>query len=320
MLSSGHNVLVDIVVGAAGDGNGNGVVEDDGESVMDGVNEDGVQAGDVVGLAEAGGLVTGVGELSIEEAEEELSGLVDGNGTEEGADGDDETVGEEIVLHAAGGGSVSSLEGLVHLEGELHGSTDGASGEEDEGDKVDGLGEAEEVTDDGVATVGLEGGAGSTGVRSLHANRDGGLSDPEGGENTRDDANDTAGGRVEDGDGVLENGVALGAEEAPKSGEATDEQRSQVVVVILHLDVVEHGVEFGPVEAGIEDASLGGVLSNRAVAVRRDGGTISAALGVVEKGISLNVSDEGGNISEAAAAGAAEGEGASSHCYFIVFN
>ena len=323
LLLSGHDVLVNIVVGAAGDGNSNGVVQDNRESMMDNVNENGVLAGDVVGLAKGGGLFRGVRDLSVEEAEEEFRRLVDADGTEEGADGGNQTVGEHRVLHLGGVDGVSLGEGLVHLEGELHGSANSASGEDDEGHHVDSLGEAEQVTGKRVTTVGLEGGAlKSVSVGRLDANVNGGLGNPDGGENTSDDANDTTGGGVEDGDCVLEDGVTLGAEEAPESGNATDEQRSQVVVVVLRLDVVDHGVELRPVVAGIEDAGLGGILHRGALAVGGDRGAISAALVVVEERISLQVSNEGGDIGEAAAAGAAEREGArsSSHCYFIVFN
>jgi hypothetical protein len=90
-------------------------------------------------------------------------------------------------------------------------------------------------------------------------------------------------------------------------------------VVILRLDVVHHSVKFGPLEASVEEASLGGILSNGAVAFGSNLRTIGAALGA-EDGIVLDVLHECDHIGEAVAAGAAKGEGASSHCYFIVFN
>jgi len=310
LLGLGDEVLVDIVVRATGDGKGNTVVEDNGEGVMDGIDEDGVEVGDIGVLVVGGGIgnITGVGLLLIEEAEEEISGLGDSNGTEPGAEGNDDTVGEVLVVSGSNIGGVSLLEHLVHHESELDGGSDGHTGEEDVSNHVDGLGETEEVTDEGVVTVGLEGGTGEVAVRGLDTDVDGGGTDPDGGEDTGDDADEATSGGVEDGNAVLEGLLTVGAEETPEAGGTGDEERSEVVVRPLGVQVVEERVELGPVEAGIEDAGLGGILSSGARAVSRDGGAIRAAGGVVEEGLVTDLLDEVIDVGEAVTAGTAEGE------------
>jgi hypothetical protein len=279
---------------------------------MDGVDEDGVEVGDIGVLGETGSNISGIGLLSIEEAEEEISGLVDSNGTEPGAEGNDDTVGEVLVVSAGNSGGIGLLELLVHLESELKRGRDGHTGEEDVSNDVDGLGETKEVTDEGVVAVGLEGGAGGASVGSLNTDVDGVGTDPDGREDTGDDADEATSGGEEDGNAVLEGLATLGAEEAPKAGGTGDKERSKVVGLPLGVDVVEESVNLGPVEAGIEDAGLSGILGGSASAVSTDGGAISAALSAVEERSVSDVHDERADILKAVAAGSTEGERASS--------
>jgi hypothetical protein len=323
LLVSRNEVLVDIVVGATGDGEGNHVVEDDGESVVDGINEDGVEVGDigVLVVGRGSGNVARVGLLSVEEAEEEIGGLVDSDGTEPGAEGNNDTVGQVLVVDGGDLVGIDVLPHLVHLEGELKRSRDNDTSEHDVANEVHGLDETEHVTDGGVTTVGLEGGAGEVGVVSLNTNADGGGSDPDGGEDTGDDANEATSGGVEDGDAVTEGLLTLGAEEAPDAGGASNKERSEVVVIPLGLQVVEEHVDLGPVEAGVEDAGLSGILGGLTVAVGTNGSSVSAALNVVEERSVSDVLDEKADILKAVAAGATEGERASrsSHDLFFVY-
>jgi len=275
---------------------------------MDGVDEDGVEVGDIGVLGEAGSNISSIGLLSIEEAEEEISGLVDSDGTEPGAEGNDDTVGEVLVVSLGNVVSTGLLELGVHLEGELKRSRDGHTGEEDVGNDVEGLGETKEITDEGVVTVGLEGGAGEARVGGLNTDLDGGGSDPDGREDTGDDADEATSGGEEDGNAVLEGLATLGAEEAPKAGGTGDKERGKVVGLPLGVEVVEEHINLGPVEAGIEDAGLSGILGGSASAVSSDGGAIRAALVSVEEGSVSNGDDEGTDILEAVAAGTAEGE------------
>ena len=93
-------------------------------------------------------------------------------------------------------------------------------------------------------------------------------------------------------------------------------------MIPLGLEVVQEGVDLGPVEAGVEDAGLSGILGGLASAVAANGGAIRAALSTVEERLVSDVLDEDADILKAVAAGATEGERASSgggHDLFFVY-
>lgn len=93
---------------------------------------------------------------------------------------------------------------------------------------------------------------GNTGGNDIISNRDGG-------QDTCDDANNTSDGRVEDWNSLGKNGVTLGTEEAPKSSYGIDGVVVELVGLPLELEPGDGVVKIRPVEASIEDASLGWV-------------------------------------------------------------
>jgi len=123
------NEVVGVLVGGVGDGGSKEPVAEEGESVMDEVNNNG---GEVIPGGLLGGLslvvVIDIRSLDIIEANQFVGGLLESNTSTPGTDGGNKT-GEHVVegISVGSGGS----EGLVHLPGDGERSPDDVGGETD---------------------------------------------------------------------------------------------------------------------------------------------------------------------------------------------
>jgi len=313
-LVNGPDVLVDVVVRSPRDHGSDSIVGEDGEGVEEDINEDlvgsegvGVQPGSVLG---------GTSVSNVEETEELGGSLLNGGGGKEGTNSHDETVGEVVVVGLGDGGGINLLEFHIHLEGELEWSSDDRGTEEEEANEVEGFGETEEVTNPGVSTIEDEGGTlsgrlGNGGVL-VNGNTSGNdiIADGDGGNDTRDDSDNTTNSGVEDWDSFSEDGVTLGTEETPKGSYGIDGVVVELTGLPLEFQPGDGVVEIGPVEAGIEDAGLSGILGFFALAGRVLGSTISTASTVIEEGFISELLDEIIDISKRVAACSTESESA----------
>lgn len=134
------------------------------------------------------------------------------------------------------------------------------------------------------------------------------IADGDGRKNTGDDSDNTTNGRVEDWDSFSENGVTLGTEETPKGSNGIDGVVVELTGLPLEFQPGDSVVEIGPVEAGIEDAGLSGILGFFALAGRVLGGTISTASSVIEEGFISELLDEIIDVSKRVAACSTKGE------------
>ena len=142
----GVELVVNVSVTGASDGPGEHVVEGDDDGVVDNINDE----GSLVSRANGG---KGSG-LSIEEVDESVDGLGEGNSSTPGGNTDDEAVGEVSVGVVEG---IAGIGVLGHVLREVHGEVVGGgnehkSKEQPHDDPEDGE-ETHKATDDRSATI-----------------------------------------------------------------------------------------------------------------------------------------------------------------------
>ena len=241
-----------------GDGASEEPVSEEGESVMDEVNNNGnkVTPGGLLG-----GLclvvVIDISSLDIKEADQFSSGLLESNTSTPGTDGGDET-GEHVVEGISVGSGAS--EGLVHLPGDGERSPDDVGGETDVHEYPEHLDNTEGISSPRVTSVGEEVGSNTDGLGS-EVNLDGSLDGVDGSidtsKDTGDDGNTTSGGSVKDWESILEYVIGSdGTEEGEDSRPSSDESRGQVPAGPGSLQSSEPGGEITPGHARVEYASI----------------------------------------------------------------